>query len=520
MAASPQAFLTALSRLPAGSKLGLLVGTALIIALGTVTWMWSTSPDYRVLFSNISDRDGGAIVSALTQMNVPYKFAEGGGAILVPSGQVHDVRLRLASQGLPKGSLVGFEMMETQKFGLTQFQEQVNYQRALEGELARSIQSVAAVQTARVHLAIPKPSVFMREQQKPTASVLVSLYPSRSLERTQVTGIVHLVSSSVPELSPRNISVLDQLGNLLSGNQGASELDPSQLAYVQQIEAGVVRRIQDILEPIVGRANVRAQVTADVDFSQSELTAESYKPNQAADAAAVRTQQIAESSAPTGAAAQGIPGPASNQPGASAAGGASGTASSSTRRDTSTNYEVDRSVRRVRQPVGTLKRLSAAVVVNHRTSTDAQGKVTTTPLPEETLSQINALAREAMGYTQSRGDTLNVAHAAFRADAGEVLPPVPLWQQPENISLAKDLGRNLLLGLLVLYLLLGIIRPLFRNIAQSAQPPEAEPQLEMATGAEALPQVTPQDRLESVRELARQDPRIVANVVRSWVTKE
>lgn len=520
--------LTALRRLPAGSKFGLVAGLVLVAAIGAVTWMWGTAPEWRVLFSNVSDRDGGAIVAALGQMNVPYKFSDGGGAILVPAEKVHDARLKLASQGLPKGSIVGFETMENQKFGLTQFQEQVNFQRALEGELARSIMTIDAVQSARVHLAIPKPTVFLREQEKPTASVLVSLLGGRTLDRAQVTGIVHLVSASVPQMNPKNVSVLDQLGNLLSGQQSGIDLDPAQLAYVQQVEAGVIRRIQEILEPIVGRNNVRAQVTADIDFSQGETTSESYKPNQNGEAA-VRSQQSSDAGNGPATGAAGIPGTASNQPGgappsAAPAGGAA------SRRDSNVAYEVDRSVRHVRQPVGAIRRLSAAVVVNQKKTVSEDGKtVTFAALPEETMTQINNLVKEAMGYTQQRGDTLNVANAAFTSEPVEAAPEVPIWQKPENIALAKEVGRSLGLGLVFMYLLFGVIRPLFRRVGAAMEEIRAE--REVPAGAEALPgpdgsiaavaAMDPQAaRLESVRELARQDPKVVANIVRNWVSKD
>jgi flagellar M-ring protein FliF len=264
------------ARSPAGRNIIIMVGAALSIALMAGVWMWSQQPDYRVLFSNFSDRDGGAIVASLQQMNIPYKYADGGGAILVPADKVHDARLKLASQGLPKGGNVGFELMENQKLGVSQFHEQVNFQRALEGELARSIQSIAQVQAARVHLALPKASVFVRDQQKPTASVLINLHPGRSLDQQQVNAMVHLVASSVPDLPPKNVSVIDQNGNLLSQNdkqRDANGLDPSQLKYVQELQQSIVKRIESIISPIVGPDNVRAEATADVDFSHTEQAA-------------------------------------------------------------------------------------------------------------------------------------------------------------------------------------------------------------------------------------------------------
>ncbi|MDP2267200.1 MAG: flagellar basal-body MS-ring/collar protein FliF, partial [Thiobacillus sp.] len=281
-----------------GRKIMLMLGVAAIVALMGAVWMWGQQPDYRVLFSNFSDRDGGAIVAELEKMNIPYKYAEGGGAVLVPADRVHDARLKLASQGLPKGGNVGFELMENQKLGSSQFVERVNFQRAMEGELARSIESVASVQAARVHLAMPKDSVFVSEQKTPTASVLLNLHPGRTLDTQQVSAIVHLVASSVPDLPTKNVTIVDQNGNLLSDTSKTASLngmDPSQIKYVQDLQQNVVRRIESIISPIVGPTNVRAEATADVDFSRTEQAVESYKPNQTPDAMVIRSQQTSES---------------------------------------------------------------------------------------------------------------------------------------------------------------------------------------------------------------------------------
>ncbi len=294
----------------------LMLGVAAVAAVMAAVWMWGQQPDYRVLFSNFSDRDGGAIVAELEKMNIPYKYAEGGGAVLVPADRVHDARLKLASQGLPKGGNVGFELMENQKLGSSQFIEQVNFQRAMEGELARSIESVSAVQAARVHLAMPKDSIFVSEQKAPTASVLLNLHPGRVLDPQQVSAIVHLVASSVPELPTKNVTVVDQNGNLLSETgkpASINGMDPSQIKYVQELQQSVVKRIESIITPIVGPGNVRAEATADVDFSRSEQAVESYKPNQTPDAMVIRSQQTSESlngSANPG----GVPGALTNQP--------------------------------------------------------------------------------------------------------------------------------------------------------------------------------------------------------------
>lgn len=516
--------------MPGRNKLGSMLGVALLVALSVGAWLWGSAPEYRVLFSNIADRDGGAVIAALNQMNVPYRMSDGGGAILVPEKLVHDTRLRLASQGLPKGSIVGFELIENQKLGTTQFQEQVNYQRGLEGELARSIQSLAAVTSARVHLAIPKPSLFLRDRQKPSASVIVSLYPGRTLDRAQVAGITHLVASSVPELPLRSVSVLDQNGNLLSSGQDTGGLDPNQLGYVQQIESTTIKRIVDILEPIVGRSNVRAQVTAELDFSESESTAESYKPNSTPENTAMRSEQKTESSDPvtgTGG-ARGVPGALSNQPptgtsGAPGASQAAAQAAASTRKESTVNYEIDKTVRHVKNPIGTIKRLSAAVVVNHRKLPDAgKGKAIYKPLAAEEVEQITALAKEAMGYSQTRGDTLKVTNAVFTVEEQEAVPEPQFWQRPEAVSLARDAGKALLVGAVFLYALFGVVRPLVRTLS-TAPPvePAYSPALQLQ---EELPAAAPapahSERLSAAKQLAKNDPKIVANVVKSWVSSD
>lgn len=316
-APAPAMGLGQLSQLSNQKKLGLILSAAAVVALLAGALMWSQTPEYRVLYNNVPDQDGAAIISALQQMNVPYKFSESGGAILVPEKQVHEVRLRLAGQGLPKGGLAGFELMENQKFGASQFLEQVNYQRALEGELARSIQSLAAVQSARVHLAMAKPSVFSREKQQPSVSVLLHLHPGRVLSVEQVSAIVHLMASSVPNLPVKNVTVVDQNGNLLStqNDKQDARFDAKQLEYIQEIEENYIRRIETILIPITGAANVRAQVTADVDFSRIERAEEIYRPNNSeSEAAAIRSQQTLEATSTGSKTDGGIPGALTNRP--------------------------------------------------------------------------------------------------------------------------------------------------------------------------------------------------------------
>lgn len=521
-------------------KLGLAAGVAALFALFAGLWMWGQTPDYRVLYSNLSDRDGGAIIESLQQMNIPYKFAEGGGALLVPSDQVHEARLKLASQGLPKGGNVGFELMENQRFGITQFAEQVNYQRALEGELARSVQSIGAVAAARVHLAIPKPSVFVKEQQKPSASVVLSLQGGRTLDSAQVSAIVHLISSSVPQMSAKDVTVVDQNGTLLSanheGNLNGGALDANQLKYVQQIEQNYIKRIESLLLPLLGPNNVRAQVAADIDFSRTEQTAEIFKPNQNPAETAIRSQQSSESMSGAGLSATGVPGALTNQPPvpptapivAGAPAGATATeaaAPSSLQKDSTVNYEVDRTIRHTVLPVGSIKRLSVAVVVNgDRKVTDAKGKVTSKPLTDEEKEQINNLVRDAVGFDQARGDSLNVQVAAF-TESKETVEELPFWKQTGVIELAKDLLKYGLIAAVMFFIVFRIIKPAFQTLLT---PPsrtggfEAVVGEEGAAGAEAAalaPAAPSYDHsLQTARQVAQQEPKIVASVIKEWVS--
>ncbi len=538
-----------LARIPPRSLMALMVGAATLVAVSTAAWMWLRTPDYRLLFANVSDRDGGAIVAALAQLDVPYRNGDGG-AILVPADRVHDVRLKLASQGLPKGGSVGLELMDGQKFGATQFQEQVNFQRGLEGELARSIQSISAVQSARVHLALPKPSLFVRDAQKPSASIVLNLYPGKSLDRAQVAGITHLVASSVPDLPLAGVSIVDQHGNLLSAPPrapgSAAGLNPSELAYVQDIEQGHIKRILDILEPIAGRGNVRAQVTADVDFSQVESTAEQFRPNQGNEPATGRSSNASESTSSGGTgAAGGVPGALSNQPpgstaGTTAAASTGATPSTSSRKESVTNYEVDKTVRHTRQQVGTVKRLSAAVLVNHKrpaaasapaTDAKADAKPAAAAAPvaftEAELAQMNALIKDAIGFSKDRGDSLNLVNAPFSTEAEAVAVETPLWKSPETMGIARETGKALFLLAALAFIVLGVLRPAMRQISASLGPRDERDVTPPGAGPAALPGATPftalpgsaPASLSDVQRIARDDPATVANVVRSWVAK-
>lgn len=551
------------ARLSNGQKLRMLAGVVALIAIALAAVFMNRQTDWRVLFSNLNDKDGGAIVAQLATMNVPYKYTEGGGAIMVPSDKVHDTRLRLAQQGLPKGSVGGFDAMEANRFGMTQFQERLTFQRGLEGELTRSIQSIAAVQTARVHLALPNQNGFFREQQKPSASVLVSLHPGRLLDKAQVAGIVHLVASSVPEMSTKSVSVVDDAGNLLSNPpDGASQgPDLQQLQYVQRLEQNYTQRVMDILEPLLGRDNVRAQVTADVDFSQQEQTSETHAPNQGGAPSAVRSQQTVEDSTDSNALSPGVPGAVSNiPPGASAApingqavppgvtgpNGAPGTTASATsRRESVVNYEVDKTVRVVRGATGNIKRLTAAVVINHRMVMDPKtGKEVAQPLPAEQLAQMQALVREAIGFSQERGDSVNLMNAPFTPTKVETVD-VPLWQQPDNIELARSLAWPVAMVLMALVVLMGFVRPGLKMMrpepAEALAAPGAAGAASEATQLEALVDGDPERpgllpgleapeaahapteyelQLADAKRLARENPVAVANIVKAWVNGE
>ncbi len=545
-----------LAGLDQGQRLRLALGVVLFVAIGVIGLVMGRQAEWRVLYSNLADKDGGAVIAQLTTLNVPYKYTEGGGAILVPADRVHDVRLKLASLGLPKGSVNGFEMMESNRFGMTQFQERLTFQRGLEGELTRSIQALSSVASARVHLALPNQNGFFREQQKPSASVLLSLHAGRSLDKTQLAGIIHLVASSVPELSASAVSVLDDTGKLLStpadGSGNGLGVDAEQLQAVQQIEQLYSRRILDMLEPIVGKGNVKAQVTAELDFSQTESTTESHKPNQTPDTGAVRSQQLVESSnGATPAAPAGVPGATSNQPPAQpsapingqpqalAANGQAGAggANVGSKRESIINYEVDKTVRVVKGATGMVKRINAAVVVNNQSTTDDKGKTTSTPLTEAQIEKMTALVRETVGFNKDRGDSVNLLNAAFAPLKNEVID-IPIWRQPEVVDLARSFAWPLGTLALAALVLLGVIKPAMKSMAQ-AQPlvsdaaerghqldaleaeQPARPQLGSSQASNEPPLPTNSElRLEDARKLTRDNPAAVANIVKAWINGE
>lgn len=562
----------AFSTLPART-LWILGGASFaLVALVVAMMTWGRESPYRVLFANVSDKDGGAIISQLAQMNIPYRHAEGGTAILVPADKVHDARLKLASQGLPKGGIVGLELMDQSRFGQTQFQERLTFQRGLEGELTRSIMSLGSVQAARVHLAIPQQHGFFREQQKPSASVLVTLHQGRTLDRSQIAGIVHLVSASVADLNPKAVSVLDQNGSLLSGPQeadGTRGLDAQQLQYVQQIENSYLRRVTDILEPVVGKGNLRATVTAEVDFTQSESTSEQFRPNQGDAPAAVRSVQSSEAGGTSASTPpSGVPGVQSNQPpnpsssaSATSTGNAAGSTTSTaaapvpTRKDQVTNFEVDKTVRVTRNATGTVRRVNAAVVLNHRSTTDPKGKPVTVALSAEELEKLTALVQESIGYSKERGDSVKVINAPFHVEPSTPVVEPAFWTTPAFQDLIRTLAVPIGLAAVALAVVLGVVRPALKaasagsaaatttdlarleplnpdgtprgtQLQATVDDPLAMPLPAPTSDLPALPSLnqvenkTTAMQLEQARQMARENPVAMANIVRGWVTGE
>jgi flagellar M-ring protein FliF len=531
--------------LPVRLQLGLMLGIAGLLAVLAFMFTGARDSDFRVLFPNISDKEAGSVIERLTQLNIPYKFTETG-TLMVPSGRVHELRAKLAQAGVgPSGSAGGYELLDKNSFGQTQGQERIKVQRAIEGELVSTIQALEGVKSARVHLALPSQNGFFREQQKPSATVVLTLQPGRTLDRGQIAGVVRLVSGSVPDLNPKAVNVVDGTGGLLSGgsdDETAQGLDSQQLQYRREVEAGHLKRILALLEPVVGRDNVRASVTADIDFSRVMRTAEAYGPNQGADAKpAIREQRSEESTQPGGATPSGIPGALSNQPpvpaqapinGASQAlsGAQGGAAGNSARRENATRYELDKTVTVTQAAVGNVRRLSAAVVVNHRTNTDAKGKTSTVPLTEKEIEQLTALVQQGIGFNAERGDVVKIVNAPFRVEAAPGADEVPVWKQPWLVDLIKSAIAPLALALVALVIVFKLIKPALS--ALFAPPPAPEPGTQVSevvgdpSGTQevdtlpALQAPVHNSKLQAARAMAKQNPAAVANIVRGWVNGE
>jgi flagellar M-ring protein FliF len=528
---------------PTGQLL-LVLGVAAALVVAGWALMGLERPDYRPLYTGLEQAEAGRVLEALRAANVPYQVDSG--AVLVPAQRVHELRLDLAAQGLPQAAGRGMELLDTpQGLGTSQFMENARYQRALEGELARSVETLAPVKRARVHLALPRRTVFLRDRKEPSASVLVHLFPGRVLDRGQVDAVVHLVGSSIPELSAARVTVVDQTGRLLSGPTAMGPergmgLSRAQFEHVQRVEAAYVSRIESILAPVVGMDRVRAQVVASLDFSTRETTREAFDP----DLPALRSEQrLSEESSGPG--PQGVPGALSNTPpgggqapevaGEVQAGPGGGVGS---RREQSTrNYELDKTVSHTRRPAGGVQRLSVAVVVDDRSETGLDGQsVRQVPRTPEEMQNITALVREAVGYDVQRGDTLNVVNASFAPALPPAGPEPPLWEQPW----AHDLARQAMVYLFLLALLLFVLRPVLRALkAQRAEEREAaERELQpfgaqgegeegagVLPGSEAAGQIegpkSDYDKhLATARRLVQEDPKVVAQVLKAWLGED
>ncbi len=548
------------SKLPAVRQVGLMLGFAASLALGLAIVLWAQKPAYTILFGNLSQTEMVEVSRILEEEGIPYQIDNATGALLVPSERSREIRLKLAAAGLPRSTGTGYEILDRkQGFGTSEFLESVRYQRALEGELARTIATLAPVERARVHLAIPKRSAFVRRREKPSASVLVHLYRGRSLERGQVQAIVHLVSSSVPNMQSKDVTVVDQSGRLLSedGAGDGTELSLAQLDYQRRLEDTLRRRVEAILAPIVGLERTRAQVVAEVDFSLVETTEERYDP----DSTAVRSEEVSEQRTEGSPLPVGVPGALSNQPPPAAttdpqaAPGSPASSPVSTSRDARRNYEIDRTIRHVRTPAGRLRRLSVAVAIDDRVGVDEDGKPVRQPLDKATLEDLTRLVKEAVGFDAQRGDTVHVVNASFRG-AEEAVEPgnVPVWREAWFLDALK-IGAG---ALALLALLLGVFRPVLRTLAtlgelpapaagespdgtkqQALEGPEsaqgdaaglpapdqalAEDRVSLSSDQASLAQLTgppPYEQdLAQVQALASEDPRLAARIVKDWVAE-
>lgn len=532
-------------------QVAVMVGIAASVALGVAVVLWSQAPSLAPLYGNLAEKDASQVMEALQQAGVSFKVDEATGMVMVPAAKLKEVRMQLAGQGLPNSVGMGFELLqEDTGFGTSQMVEKARYQQALQGELARSIATIGAVQSARVHLAIPKQSVFVRKRQPPSASVAVRLHNGRALEDTQVEAIVHLVASSIPELTPGRVTVVDHKGRLLSGDQESREmkLSSTQFEHTRRIETHYRDRIESLLAPIVGREKVRAQVTAEVDFTVTEQTQERYNPDQPA----LRSEQLNEEQR-QGAGVGGVPGALANQPPAAgvapenaaggAAGGAPGTTANSSRQSTR-NYELDRVISHTRMSPVSLRRLSVAVVVDDIAVIDAEGNSTMRERTPEEIERLSGLVRDAIGFDARRGDSVRVMNSSFLSPEPIAdLPETPIWQQGWFLDVIKQAG-GLLLVLLLIFL---VLKPTMKRLTATHAELAAEGAGAGATGdagqarvegplgesgdeslllgSDGEPIRLPgggkyENIMDAARQLVDEDPKRVAQLVKTWVGEE
>lgn len=531
-------------------QIGLMVGLAASVAIGFAVVLWSQKADQRVLFSNLTFADANQIIEQLRLYNVPHEFDADGRAILVPDEYVHQARLKLAAEGFTSDKTVGFEILDQeQSLGTSQFMETARYRRGLEGELARTIASMTAVRNARVHLAIPKDTVFIRDTRKPTASIFLELFSGRKLERDQVASIANLVASSIPALDVKDVTVVDQKGRLLNIRDKDVDvvLAAKQLEYTRNIEDTLLNRVNSILQPVVGMGRFRAEVSADVDFTSVEQTDELYNP----DLPALRSEQTMDESRVGNGAPVGVPGALSNQPpGPSSvpeeASGegvlpTAGSAPGSSRKQATRNFELDRTISYTRHQQGRLRRLTVAVVVDDLASINAEtGETTNTPWEQNELERLRILVQDAVGFSAFRGDSVNVVNTPFVPEMPVVTEEVAIWQQ----DWVWDLVKQVMAAIFVLVLVFGILRPILRNLATAGTAGnvaglgaagEVAAELEgLESGDFSAESVsfssddgllpTPNEsfdyQLNAIRSMVAEDPAKVAQAVKQWVKED
>jgi len=531
----PQA---SLGQNPVVRQLGVMIGIAASVALGIAVVLWSQTPNYSLLYGNLAQKDASEVVAALEQNGIPYKVNQSTGAVMVDSGKVQEARMKLAGQGLPHSDSLGFEILQQETgFGTSRALEAARFHRALEGELARTISTLSNIESARVHLATPKKSVFVRKQNNPSASVVLKLYSGRLLDKGQVAAIVHLVASSVPELDSGRITVVDHKGNLLSGEMDSRQmmLTSSQFEYTKELEKHYRNRVEEILAPILGADRVRAQVSAEVDFTITEQTSERFNP----DLPALRSEQTNEQLSRLSS-VQGVPGALSNQPPAAgtapevATGGAEGDLGGSplnSSKRATRNYELDKTISHTRLSSNKLRRLSVAVVVDDLITPGEDGTSSRLERTPEEISRITRLVKESIGFNAQRGDSVEVINSAFMVpEQPEPLPELAIWQQPWVWDVAKQAGGVILVLILILFVLRPTMKkltepPVIHQLAEgeggSASSGSGGEGDSLDGGDDSMMLPGPEkyeNTLEAARQMVQDDPKRVAQVIRSWVS--
>ncbi len=536
------AAITRLQGIPVFRQAGTLLTIAGAVAVGLMVFFWSQKPAFTPLYTGLDAKATAEATDMLRAAQIPFKLDQATGAISVPEANLHDARLKLAGAGVAESGRLGFEMMERDPgFGVSQFVENARYQHSLEVELVRTITTLRPVRDARVHLAIPKPSAFTRQREVASASVVLDLRSGTTLERNQIEAIVHLVASSIPDLTPERVTVVDQSGRMLTVSNPDSQdaLSAAQFDQVRRQETSFNERIRELLEPLTGPGRVNAEVAVDLDFSISEEARETFVN----DPAKVRNEQVSQNTVTKNGGPEGIPGAASNTPPGPVAAATTNpnapleTASSATR-----NFEMDRTLQHTRQPAGRIRRVTAAVLVDNVPRTGADGKVTLVPLDQSTLTRIESLVKQAVGFDEKRGDSVSVMNAPFVKPEGAVDEELPLWQNPilQNPML-RDIARYVLGALVVLVLLFSVIRPALRQIINPdarklAPPPTVDVEVlesddppavialrkeaDVASQQRMLASDAYEDRLRQAREAVKTDSKQVAQVVKDWVAAD